>query len=268
MKKNATKIILDIIMTLLLVMLYNSHIFNVSFHEIAGLFIILLFIIHCVFNKKWIAAVSKKILTKTLPTKTKISYIIVFLLVVGFVLIIVSGILCSQVLFPAPNAHESPWRIVHIFTSAITLILVGIHLGLHWGFVKNMLKRVISIPQRAKKALSLLVVITVLLFGSYSIMTSSFIMWLQMPFSAQDIKAEKNASKEMSSDSAAFKEKDEHSTNGERPNESKIGSKDDGNNLGIILNTITTYLSILGLVTIITYYLDKLILMRNKKRTL
>ncbi|UOE74831.1 DUF4405 domain-containing protein [Parageobacillus thermoglucosidasius] len=30
-----------------------------------------------------------------------------------------------------------PWRNIHHFFSAISIILVGIHLGLHWNFVSN-----------------------------------------------------------------------------------------------------------------------------------
>jgi hypothetical protein len=35
-KKNILKIILDVVMTLTLVLLYNSHVFTMGFHEIAG----------------------------------------------------------------------------------------------------------------------------------------------------------------------------------------------------------------------------------------
>ncbi|MBY6269133.1 DUF4405 domain-containing protein [Parageobacillus thermoglucosidasius] len=38
-----------------------------------------------------------------------------------------------------------PWRNIHHFFSAISIILVGIHLGLHWNFVSNMFKRMIKL---------------------------------------------------------------------------------------------------------------------------
>ncbi|RDE25489.1 DUF4405 domain-containing protein [Parageobacillus thermoglucosidasius] len=88
-------------------------------------------------NKKWIIAITAKFFTKSLAPRVRFGYIINFLLLLSFLLIVISGICTSQALFPFAESKDSPWRNIHHFFSAISIILVGIHLGLHWNFVSN-----------------------------------------------------------------------------------------------------------------------------------
>ena len=100
MSKNMIKIVLDVIMAIVLVLLYNSHVFGMAFHEIAGLFIGVLFIVHCLLNKKWISSITGKLFSKTLTARVRFGYIINCFLFAIFVLVTISGILTSQILFP------------------------------------------------------------------------------------------------------------------------------------------------------------------------
>ena len=81
MKKNVIKLVLDLVMIVLLALLYNSHVFALIFHEITGITLGCLAIIHMSLNYKWIVIVTKKIFNKTLPFKTRFGYIINLLLV-------------------------------------------------------------------------------------------------------------------------------------------------------------------------------------------
>jgi hypothetical protein len=181
MKKNVIKMILDIIMIVILAMLYNSHVADLSFHEIAGLGIFGLFIIHCLLNVKWITGISKRFFSKSLAPKVRIGYIVNLLLAVTFIFIIISGICTSQVLFPS-NSHGSVWRGIHHFCAAISIILVGIHVGLHWSFISGMVKKVVSLKEDTRKIGARILLVIVLSLGIYSITTSSFTNWLVEPF--------------------------------------------------------------------------------------
>lgn len=182
-KKNTIKILLDVVMTGILVLLYNSHVFALAFHEIAGLSLAGMFIIHCLFNKKWITSVTSKFFGKGLAPRVRIGYVINFLLLVSFTFIIISGILTSQVLFPSATENkDSVWRGIHHFFAAMSIILVGLHIGLHWGFITGMFKKIIRIPAKITKPLSIGLLVIILAFGCYSIATSSFRWWLVEPF--------------------------------------------------------------------------------------
>ena len=191
MKRNLIKISLDCIMAVILVLLYNSHVLALAFHEIAGLFIFGLFVIHVLLNRKWVISITSKLFNKKLAPQVRFGYAIDILLLIAFVMIIVSGILISQVLFPSlAMGKDSPWRNIHLFSAAVALILVGIHLGLHWNFVSGVFKKVVKLPARVAKPLGIVLLVVVLVFGLYSLKTSSFTTWLTAPFTTSGAKVE------------------------------------------------------------------------------
>lgn len=191
MRKNLIKISLDCVMAVILVLLYNSHVFALAFHEIAGLFIFCLFVIHVLLNRKWVTSITSKLFNKTLSPRVRIGYAVDLLLLISFVMIIISGILISQVLFPSlAMGKDSPWRNIHQFTAAVALILVGIHLGLHWGFISGMFKKMVKLPSKITKPVSIVLLVAILAFGLYSLETSSFTGWLTAPFLVSESRTE------------------------------------------------------------------------------
>ncbi|MHB8064428.1 MAG: DUF4405 domain-containing protein [Ruminiclostridium sp.] len=282
MKKNIIKIMLDLVMAVILVLLFNSHVSSMAFHEIAGLFICVLFIIHCLLNRKWITAITEKFFSKSLPPRVRFGYIINLLLLISFLLIIISGIKTSQVLFPSANAKDSPWRNVHHFFAGISIILVGIHLGLHWNFVSNMLNKMIRVPKRISKPLSMIFLLIVLVFGVYSISTSNFKGWLTAPFTTETKSESYTDVKENTSDSGAHTPKNDENKNGREvePSTPKAGEEpkqgDSDPNVHMekklpegspitVLSTIATFMSIIGVFAAAAYYLDKLFSRRKKR---
>jgi hypothetical protein len=180
--KNLFKIIFDIIMSVLLVLMFNKNVISLDFHEIGGLFLCGFFIIHNLINWKWIVVISKKIFSRDLAFKLRFGYIIDFLLLLSVAAILVSGILISKVVFTGLSIPGGNWKVLHYFASALSLILVGIHVGLHWGFVMTMFKKYVKVPAALAKPVSIILVIAVLAFGLYSIYSSNFKMWLSSPF--------------------------------------------------------------------------------------
>ena len=300
MKKNVIKMILDIVMIVILALLYNSHVAAMSFHEIAGLAICGLFIIHCLLNIKWIIGISKRFFSKSLALKVRIGYIVNLLLLVTFVFAVISGIQTSQVLFPADN-HGSVWRGIHHFCGAISIILVGIHLGLHWGFISGMIKKVIRIKSAViRKVVAMVLLVVVLSFGVYSISTSSFTNWIVEPFVTQ-VKTETHTerigteeSTDTQTDNAVDPEKSEDGNVGgdmndhtgregeNKPRPSTETENNGGNNgtetkhddstktvetsPAIVFGTIAKFISIMGIFAALTYYIEKFFKRKKKEK--
>ena len=61
MKKNTFKIIFDVVLAFGIVLLYKKNVLGLGFHELAGIAICVLFIVHNLINRKWIAAVTKNL---------------------------------------------------------------------------------------------------------------------------------------------------------------------------------------------------------------
>jgi hypothetical protein len=153
-----------------------------SFHEIGGLIVCGLFLIHKGLNWKWIKAATKKLFDKTLPFKTRAGYIVNVLLLVTMTFIALSGVMISKTLFRGMSGGGMFWRSGHYFAAAVGLVLVGIHIGLHWSFIKNMFSRILKIPRLIAKPIGIICLVIILSYGVYSSVSTNFANWISGPF--------------------------------------------------------------------------------------
>lgn len=118
--------------------------YGLFFHEWAGLLVCLVFVLHLVLDWKFIKVVTVKFFGK-LPAKTRINYTLDVLLLVGMTLVIWSGLpIAREIDFSwlgFDRGNTMFWRTMHTSISMIVLVLIGIHLGLHWGWVLARFKR-------------------------------------------------------------------------------------------------------------------------------
>jgi hypothetical protein len=76
MKKNYLKYILDLVMTVVFILLMNTTVTGLKAHEVLGLGVCGLFVIHNLLNAKWIGAVSKKLFDRTFKPLTKFMFVL------------------------------------------------------------------------------------------------------------------------------------------------------------------------------------------------
>ncbi|MGN0304619.1 MAG: DUF4405 domain-containing protein [Lachnospiraceae bacterium] len=203
MKKNWSKLILDLIMLMLFLLLFNKRVLGMSFHEIAGLCVGAVVIIHLLLNGKWIAQITGKLLDSKLPPRTRILYLLNLLLLIAVGMIIFSGAMISKVVFSFNL--PGPWKIIHYFCSAMAIILMGIHLGLHAKYLQGMGEKLIR-KREIPRLLSFLLCMGICVFGVYQLSTGSFSRWLIMPFTMQEMNFAASIPERQSSDSMREKE--------------------------------------------------------------
>ncbi|MGG1674755.1 DUF4405 domain-containing protein [Neobacillus sp. NRS-1170] len=143
MKKNYTKIVLDLLMAITFVLLMNPRVLDgLPFHEIAGLVIGVAILVHIGLNYQWVFNTTKKILDPKLPNKTRFSYLLNLLLLVSMAAVIVTGILISRVVLPSLAIEGSHTiRELHGFSADATLALVGLHVAVHWQWIMSICKK-------------------------------------------------------------------------------------------------------------------------------
>lgn len=263
-KRNIIKICLDIAMALLLVLMYNKKVINQNFHEVTGLVICATFTIHMLLNSKWISAVIKRFFSKELSAKVRLNSIIDLLLLLSFIFIAISGILISQTILTGISSGNAIWKISHQAVAGFSLILLGIHMGLHWNFIKKMFSKVIHIPKLIIKPLSIICIIIVLFYGGYSMMNSSFSKWILAPIVNITGQGQANNFRQII-DNSSISWEDSSVSNG------KGQGSGNGKGLGLgrnqnrdisfsdIFQVIAAYLSIVVSIAIATYWLEKLL---------
>lgn len=184
-KKNIkyVKFTIDLLMAITFVLFFNKRVLGgLTFHEIAGLVIAVVFFTHVLLNWQWVKNVTLKLFDRQLPLKTKFSYLLNLVLLISMAFIITSGIFISRVVFPNITIGNEQWfKISHMSISFLVLIIVAIHIGLHWKWIISVFKNIIHL-KTSKKSLRILarvVTITLLLFGSYQMYSTNFLMQVQ-----------------------------------------------------------------------------------------
>jgi hypothetical protein len=180
-KTNARRIILDAAMALLLILMYHKLAISLSFHEIGGLVVCGMFIFHNVLNRKWIVGISKRMFGRRLAPRVRLGYVLNVVLLITMAFIALSGIMISQTILWRVSGDIAFWRPWHYFAAAVALVLVGIHIGLHWSFIRTSFGRVLRLPKAVARPLGIACLTAVVAFGVYSMATTHFLQWLGEP---------------------------------------------------------------------------------------
>ncbi|MDR1790199.1 MAG: DUF4405 domain-containing protein [Propionibacteriaceae bacterium] len=183
MGKNVFKIVLDLILLVTATLLYHSQVLGLAFHEIAGLCIAGVIVIHLAFGWKSLVGTTKRLFAKGTPWRMRVRWIVGACLLVSFALIVVSGLFISEIVLPSSGGGRGgSWRVIHDFCAGLTIIFAGVHIGLHWDFVRGVGSKVLKIPANIARPLSYGLLAIVLAFGAFSLVTSNLASLLMTPF--------------------------------------------------------------------------------------
>ncbi|MBQ7594569.1 MAG: DUF4405 domain-containing protein [Synergistaceae bacterium] len=129
--------IVDVLLTICLMLQMSMQITEQEFHEYSGIFMFVLFIVHQFLNRRWYGALLKGKYTLLRSFSTLVN----FSLLISFVMTGFCGIIMSEN-FPALNieALTSFARLTHLCCAYLSFLLMGIHLGLHWGIIAGKIK--------------------------------------------------------------------------------------------------------------------------------
>lgn len=283
-KKLWIKLLLDVVMLVVLLLLFRKNNFGIQFHEIAGLLIFFVFLLHIFLNWRWVCQVTKHFFKKNMSMRTRIGWILNLGLLVCFVIIILSGIFMSRVLFHF--SIDGNWRLPHYFCSALALIFVGIHLGLHFSMIGNAIQNRLHLRPLFCKVLAGCFAIIVIATGLYSIPNTSFQNWMMMPFQTstsmrneknsdlREERPEKNEEKQenqsvSSPNVVSFrqeKEKNSSENTKGKMHGGRNGKSRENNTIGTILWKTTQYASICLMIAFVTWGIEFIIFKKRKKK--
>ena len=144
--KNMLKIILDIIMTIVFLMLMSISITGINLHEILGLGILALFIIHNILNWTFTKNISKRVFKNRLRTRVKVMYFLAIALLIDMIVMAVSGLLISKTILTSIAAKNTDlWTSIHISSAYLGLVLISIHVGMHWNSIMRAFRKMFKI---------------------------------------------------------------------------------------------------------------------------
>jgi hypothetical protein len=121
---------------------------GIAIHEWLTLSALAAIMVHLLLNWDWIAQVTRRFLGKV-SGRSQINYILNWLLLIDGILLMLSGILISESVVPMLNISLPAgfaWKQLHDMSANISLILLGLHTALHWGWIVNAFKNFIVRP--------------------------------------------------------------------------------------------------------------------------
>ena len=132
------RLFLNLIMLLLLCVSLAFRITGDHFHEWVGLVTGLLFLAHAVINRRWY----RNLLRGRHDVRRTMNTVLNLALAVCALVMIVSGLLHSRYIFDFGElSGEMTMRQIHSTAAYWLLVLVSLHLGMHWQMVLNFLGR-------------------------------------------------------------------------------------------------------------------------------
>lgn len=139
-------------MVVLLPMLMAYSLIGEAIHEWLGIAMLLLFLGHHALNWSWYRSLSRRMWSPVRVFQTVVNAALL-LVMVGLA---VSGVMLSRHVFYflSPRGGRGFARTLHMLSAYWGLCAMSLHLGLHWGMVLAMGRRIVkSIPSRSKALL-------------------------------------------------------------------------------------------------------------------
>lgn len=132
------RLINDLVMTVLMLIAMAYYITGNRIHEVIGVVVLVLFIVHNFLNRRWYKAILKG--KHTFRRILQIGLNLLFL--VAMILMMICGILISSDIFPfIPITNDMTFRQLHVQTAYWGFIIMAVHIGLSWGMIINSVRR-------------------------------------------------------------------------------------------------------------------------------
>ena len=145
MSSTKKKLLVDIAVFVVFAIVSAPQSTGIAIHEWLSIIFMAPIITHLLLNWKWIVKVTTRMF-KRLPGETRFNYIWDFVLFIMMVLVMVSGILVSESALPALGLAiviDPFWVTLHDMSANVLLLMIGVHLAMHWTWIIDALKKYI-----------------------------------------------------------------------------------------------------------------------------
>jgi hypothetical protein len=286
-KKNYMKLTLDLLMGITFALFFNKSVLGgLAFHEWAGVIFGGAILTHILLNATFVKKITLRLFDRALPGKTRFSYLLSFLLLLGMLFIIFSGLVISRVVWPSLEFGDARWfKISHLAISYVTLALIGVHIGMYWHWVMKMFNSFLHF--RFSKLISRIILITLAIlvvgFGVYQFNATNY--WNKMLMVQDVFTTSSSAPAGIEGEKPAFDGDRPALPDGERPMRGKHHEHEEGHHPTFAGNgaeggfekhggegdtnflwVIAEYFGIIAIFAAVTHYLMKLWDRGSKRR--
>jgi hypothetical protein len=142
------KLWMDVLIFIAFLITMEPHSSGLAIHEWLSLAMIAALTIHLLLSWDWITEITSRFLGK-MGGQNRINYILNWLLFIDGTLLMVSGVMISEVAIPALGVDLPlgfSWRRLHDMSANFVLVLLGLHTAFHWGWIVKTFDRYLVRP--------------------------------------------------------------------------------------------------------------------------
>jgi hypothetical protein len=158
-KQNVTKLLLDLGAFIALLISSAPHFTGDTIHEWLGVALSGAIVVHLLLNWNWIVGITSRLFSKVAKGQ-RFNYFLNWALFASGIMIVLSGLIISKTVVPffgITLTENMSWKELHELSTNITMILMGLHVAVHWTWITSMFKRMFaprSVSQPVVPALS------------------------------------------------------------------------------------------------------------------
>lgn len=145
-KQNLTKLLIDLGAFVALLIASAPHFTGAAIHEWLSLSLGGVIVVHLLLNWNWIVQITARLFSKVAKGQ-RFSYFLNWALFASGIMIMLSGLMISETvvpLFGLSLPENGTWKELHEVSTNITMILMGLHVAVHWNWITNMFKRLFA----------------------------------------------------------------------------------------------------------------------------
>ncbi|MED4169735.1 DUF4405 domain-containing protein [Priestia megaterium] len=162
------RLVIDLVMTVLMLVAMAYHVTGNTIHEVVGIVLFILFIVHNILNRRWY----KMIIKGTYNVRRILKIMINLLFLVSMVVVMISSVPISRDIFPYFSINnDMVVRQIHVLTAYWGFIFMAVHIGVSWGTIINAVRKMTGITGMSRIRTIVLRVLAVLIV-IYGVQTS------------------------------------------------------------------------------------------------
>jgi hypothetical protein len=120
---------------------------GLAIHEWLSLAVAVVIIVHLLLHWNWIVGITKRLFGRV-SHASRVNYLLNTLLFIAFTIVTFTGVMISEEVLPLFGlrlAHDGAWRQLHGLASNASVILIGLHVALHWNWIVNVARRLLGL---------------------------------------------------------------------------------------------------------------------------
>jgi len=143
MSQTQWRVWIDLVFFIGMVLVLAPQATGIPVHEWASFLIIIPFFLHLIMDWKWIVSVTKRLFKRT-KGEIRFNYVLDWLLFFLFVMATFTGVVISEAALPALGINmtiDPFWSSMHDLSANLLMVVIGIHLAMHWKWIVTNLKK-------------------------------------------------------------------------------------------------------------------------------